>query len=155
MAPAERSMQGGVMVEARRVKRLRDLIAQIELLPVSPDRDRLLSEFRSRAVDLDTGVTPRAMLPLREPEPAPVLDDRPPPLERSRSATRLTPPAPAPAVEPAAPADAAGSAEHLDDEPFWVAEWLSLDDSKPVSPPSHVGSRGGRLVPPWTLGLRG
>jgi hypothetical protein len=54
------------MVTGRRVKRLRDLVAQIELLPVSPDRDRL-SEFRSRAVDVDTGVTPRANLPCESP----------------------------------------------------------------------------------------
>ena len=64
------------MVKARRVRRLRDLIAQIESLPESPDRDRLLSEFRSRAVDIDTGVTPRAILPMREPAPASVLDNR-------------------------------------------------------------------------------
>jgi hypothetical protein len=147
-------MQGGVMVEARRVKRLRELIAQLELLPVSPDRDRLLSEFRSRAVDVDTGVTPRAMLPLREPEPAPALDERPPTRGRSRSVPRLAPPPPAPAVELAPPAAAAGRAEHSD-EPFWIAEWLSLDDSMPISPPTGRGSRGGRLVPPWTLGLRG
>ena len=60
------------MATGRRVKRLRDLVAQIELLPVSPDREHLLSEFRSRVVDVDTGVTPRAMLPLRETAPAPV-----------------------------------------------------------------------------------
>jgi hypothetical protein len=58
------------MVTGRRVKRLRDLVAQIELLPVSPDRDRLLSEFRSRAVDVDTGVTPRAIPPARAPAAA-------------------------------------------------------------------------------------
>ena len=60
------------MTRAGRVKRLRDLIAEIELLPVSPERDRLLSEFRSRAVDVDTGVAPRAMLPMAESAPEPV-----------------------------------------------------------------------------------
>jgi hypothetical protein len=62
---------------AKRVKRLKDLVDLLERLPASPDRDRVLSEVRSRAVDVDTGVTPRAMLPLREPAPAPVLP-RPP-----------------------------------------------------------------------------
>jgi hypothetical protein len=55
------------MAIGRRVKRLRDMVDQIERLPVSPARDRLLSEVRSRTVDVTTGVTPRAILPLREP----------------------------------------------------------------------------------------
>jgi hypothetical protein len=67
-----------------RVERLRDLVETIERLPVSPERDRLLSEARARAVDVDTGVTPRAMLPLREPAPAPA---RPVPPRRERVAS--------------------------------------------------------------------
>ena len=59
------------MATGPRVQRLRDMVDQIERLPASPDRDRLLSEVLSRAVDVDTGVTPRSMLPLREPEPEP------------------------------------------------------------------------------------
>ena len=55
---------------AERVKRLKDLTDMVLRLPESPDRDRLLHEVRSRAVDLDTGVTPRGMVPLREPAPA-------------------------------------------------------------------------------------
>ncbi len=132
------------MDDVRRVQRLRDLIAQLESLPASPERDRLLSEFRSRAVDVDTGVTPRAILPMREPAPAPRVD--------GRSVTRMAPPPPAPAhARPAAPPT---HAENLD-EPFGDAEWLSLDDSLPASPPPRGGSRGDRVVPPWTLGLRG
>ena len=140
------------MVKARRVRRLRDLIAQIESLPESPDRDRLLSEFRSRAVDIDTGVTPRAILPMREPAPASVLDNRP--RDRSRSVTLSTARAAAHAVEPAQPASAAGRPETLD-EPYWGEERLSLDDSLPVSPPAQGRGPGGRAIPPWTLGLRG
>jgi hypothetical protein len=79
------------MVTTRRIQRLRDLIAEIELLPVSPDRDRLLSEFRSRLVDVDTGVTPREILPLREPA-APVRDDGPLQRGRAPEVTRLAPP---------------------------------------------------------------
>ena len=76
------------MATGRRVKRLREMVHQIERLPESPDRERLLSEVRSRAVDVDTGVTPRAMFPLREPEPAPVLP-RPPKRNRSTSITHF------------------------------------------------------------------
>jgi hypothetical protein len=80
------STQGGLEATGRRVERLRDPVAQIELLPVSPDR--LLSEFRCRVVDVDTGVTPRAMLPLREPALAPV-PRRPPQRNRAPSITRI------------------------------------------------------------------
>ena len=59
------------MTTEPRIQRLRDMVAQLERLPASPDRDRLLSEVRSRAVDVDTGVTPRSMLPMREPDPSP------------------------------------------------------------------------------------
>jgi hypothetical protein len=140
------------MVTARRVKRLRDLMAEIELLPVSPDRDRLLSEFRSRAVDVDTGATPRAMLPLREPAPGPVLDNKPPQRDRAPSMTRMAPPPPALAVELARPASAASRSKNL--EPVWVDARLSLEDSPRLSPP-HVRTRADLAVPPWTLGLRG
>ena len=120
------------MTRAGRVKRLRDLIAEIELLPVSRERDRLLSEFRSRAVDVDTGVAPRAMLPVAEPAPEPV---------RASRRRRTTPPGPEPAVELARPAPPAGRTERPG-EPFWVAEWLSLDEPAPPS----VRTRGGRVV---------
>ena len=139
------------MVTARRVKRLRDLIAQIELLPVSPDRDRLLSEFRSRAVDIDTGVTPRGILPLREPA-VPVLDNRTPQRDRAPM-TRMAPPPPARAVEFARRASVASRSMNLD-APFWVDERLSLEDSLRLSPP-RVRTQGDRAVPSWTLGLRG
>jgi hypothetical protein len=140
------------MATGRRVKRLRDVVAQIELLPVSPERDRLLSEFRSRAVDVDTGVTPRAMLPVREPALAPVLR-RPPQRDTAASITRMAPPPPAPAVKFARPASAA-SRSNLE-EPFWVDEPLSLQDSLRLSPLLHVRTRSERPVSSWTLGLRG
>ena len=57
---------------AERLKRMKELVDQLEQLPAWPDRDRVLAEVRSRAVDVDTGVTPRAMLPVREPTPPPV-----------------------------------------------------------------------------------
>jgi hypothetical protein len=136
------------MATGRRVKRLRDLVAQIELLPVSPERDRLLSEFRSRAVDVDTGVTPRAMLPVREPALAQVLR-RPPQRDKAPSIARMARPRPAPAVEFARPACAAGRLKNVE-EPFWVDDRLSLEDSLRL-----LRTRSERAVRSWTLGLRG
>jgi hypothetical protein len=92
---------------ANRVRRLKDVVGLLERLPASPDRDRILSEVRSRAVDVDTGVAPRAMLPLREPTPAlvgPSLSTR----NRASSITPTAPALPAPAVELAGSASAAG-----------------------------------------------
>ena len=140
------------MDTAPRVKRLRELVAQMELLPASPNRDRMLSELRSRAVDVDTGVKPRAILPLREPEPepAPIPVRRP---QRDR-APGVTPRESAPPVEVARLASAAGCSKGLH-EPFMVDERLSLEDALRSSQPPPVRMRGDRAVPPWTLGLRG
>jgi hypothetical protein len=141
------------MATTRRVKQLRDLVDQIVLLPVSPERDRLLSEVRSRAVDVDTGVKPRAMLPLRELAPAPVV--RTPPQRDSRQASRGWQPSPAaPAVELACRASAASRSKNRE-EPFRVDERLSLEDSLRLSPLPHVPTRDDRAIPSWTLGLRG
>lgn len=121
---------------AQRIKRLKDLVDQLERLPASPDRDRVLSEVRSRAVDLDTGVTPRAMLPVREPSP-PVLPKLPK-RDRVRSITRMAPPSPA-------------SAASTDvEQALCLDEHLSLEDS----PLPYVRVQGDRAVPPWRFGLR-
>jgi hypothetical protein len=141
------------MATGRRVKRLREMVDQIERLPVSPDRDRLLSEVRSRAVDVDTGVTPRAILPLRKPEPAPVLP-RPPKRDRT-SITRMAPPPPARAVEFSRSASAASSRYKALEQPPGLDGRLSLADALQPSLLPAVRGRGGRPVPPWTLGLRG
>jgi hypothetical protein len=129
------------------------MVDQIERLPMSPDRDRLLSEVRSRAVDVDTGVTPRAMLPLREPPP-PVLP-RPPKRDRSTSIARMGPTPPAPAVESARSVSAASSGYTSLEQPPWLEGRLSLEDSLQPCALPEVRGRGGRPVPPWTLGLRG
>jgi hypothetical protein len=114
---------------AERVKRLKDLVDRLERLPASEDRDRVLREVRSRAVDVDTGVKPRAMLPVREPilaEPAP---------KRVRI-TRM--PAPPPSPRPV----------QVDSgEWFSMDELLSLEDTPPPT--------AAQDVPAWTLGLRG
>jgi hypothetical protein len=116
---------------AERVKRLKDLVEMVMRLPESPERDRLLSEVRSRAVDLDTGVTPRAMLPMREPAPAPA------------AATPKRRPVMVPRQAPAPPRDTQPSW----DEVLGATGHLSLDDS--------LSRQDGRTARPWTLGLRG
>jgi hypothetical protein len=79
-----------------RLERLRDLVARLEQLPGSAERDRMLAEVRGRAVDLETGVTPRAMLQIDEQRL--IRDDEPVPA-KVRAA-----PAPQPSrVVPAAP----------------------------------------------------
>ena len=131
---------------ADRVKRLKDLIDVIMRLPESPDRDRLLSEVRSRAVDLETGETPRAMLPLLEPAPVAVAP-RPP----KRDAVR-PPRAPSPALAPAPPAPALRSTADLDwDKVLSETTLLSLDDA-PDCWPAPQDDRSAR---PWAAGLRG
>ena len=134
-----------------RIQRLRDMVAQLERLPASPDRDRLLSEVRSRAVDVDTGVTPRSMLPMREPKPEPArVLIRPTPRHRAKIAKREAPWTPAPSAGSARRSDAAGPTNAPEQWPV-LGGHLSLDDT----PQPHVLMSGNRAVPPWTLGLRG
>jgi hypothetical protein len=141
------------MSTGRRVERLNDMVDRIERLPASEARDRLLREVRSRAVDVDTGVAPRAMLPLREPEPPPMLR-RPPKREKTTIIGRAASPPPTPAVEPARRSPAAKrwtepeQTVRLDDR-------LSLEDTLQLAPLPYVRVRGNRTVPPWTFGLRG
>jgi hypothetical protein len=137
---------------AERVKRLKDLTDVLMRLPQSPDRDRLLTEVRSRAVDLDTGVTPRTMLPVHEPAPAPIAL-KPPKRHRLGSVTLTAQAGRAPAVELALPTSAANPLR--DEEHVLWAERLSLEDSSEFSPLPHAPAHGDRAVHPWTLGLRG
>jgi len=139
------------MATEPRIQRLRDMVAQLERLPASPDRDRLLSEVRSRAVDVDTGVTPRSMLPMREPEPEPARAmTRPTPRHRAKIARRVAPWTPAPSAGSARHSDAAGPTNDPEQWPV-LGGHLSLDDT----PQPDVLVSGNRIVPPWTLGLRG
>jgi hypothetical protein len=132
-----------------RVKRLKDLVDMLERLPPSPDRDRVLSEVRSRAVDVDTGVTPRAMLPVREPSPPPVLP-RLPKRDRPITVARTAPPPPARPIELARSPFAHGRSKDLEPT-VRLDERLSLEDS----PVPHVQAHGDRAIPSWRLGLRG
>jgi hypothetical protein len=131
---------------AKRVKRLKDLVELLEKLPATPDRDRMLSEVRSRAVDLETGVTPRAMLALREP--APPLDEATPPKRQCANGITRTPPPLRPAIELAHPALAAGRSKHQEERLSADAR-LSLEDT--ALPQAR---EPGNAVRPWKLGLR-
>ena len=140
-----------------RLQRLKDLVDQLERLPASPDRDRVLAEVRSRAVDVDTGVTPRAMLPVREPTPPPVAPKPRPERYRPSAITRR--PSPARPIQPARPAPApvrAAAPAATDDLGglLWD-DRLSLEDAPELAPLPHNPRNPDGTVPPWTLGLRG
>ena len=142
------------MTTDSRVKRLKDLMDQIEQLPASPDRDHLLRQFRSRAVDVDTGVMPLAIVPLGEPGvPAPTTRPKP---------TKTSPPPrlPEPPALPTAPKhDHATSAADYSARSaalFREADRLWLEESQDeLSPLPQVGVPADRQVRPWTRGLRG
>jgi hypothetical protein len=129
------------------------MVERIERLPASEARDRLLSEVRSRAVDVDTGVTPRAMLPLCEPAPPPMLR-RPLTRDKTTIIRRAAPQLPTHAVEPARRSPAAKRGTEPQ-QPVWLDDHLSLEDTLQLAPLPHVRVRGNRAVPPWTFGLRG
>jgi hypothetical protein len=67
-------MNNFAVASEHRRKRLKLLLDRLAQLPESPERARMLWEVRSRAVDLDTGVIPRAMVPVQ----APILGPRRP-----------------------------------------------------------------------------
>ena len=140
-----------------RLQRLKDLVDQLERLPASPDRDRVLAEVRSRAVDVDTGVTPRAMLPVREPTPPPVAPKPRPERYRPSAITRR--PSPARPIQPARPAPvpvrAAARAATDDLGGLLWDDRLSLEDAPELAPLPHNPRNPDGTVPPWTLGLRG
>ena len=138
------------MTTERRVARLKEMVARIERLPPSPERDRLLYGLRSRAVDLDTGATPQAISP--PPEPARVPHPRKTSKRNTASNAKRTAP-PAPAVEHP-PHTAPGSKSREVPSPP-ASEDFSFEDPLPLEPLPHVLGRGGRAVPPWTRGLRG
>jgi hypothetical protein len=143
------------MAAGQRVKRLNDMVDRIERLPASEVRDRLLREVRSRAVDLDTGVTPRAMLPLREPAaPAAPMLRRPPTRNKTTTIRRAVSQPPAPAVEPPRSRPAAQPRTEPQ-QSVWRDDHLSLEDTLQRAPLPYVRVRGNRTVPPWTFGLRG
>ena len=135
-----------------RLQRLRELLAKIEQLPVTAESERMLREVRARVVDVDTGMAPRALLPV-DPVPTPAAEARPPTARAPKSAY-VVPPAPAsrPTARPPAPALSVA------DDREWLSlvaknKILNLDDSAQLLPPGE--GRAGSDRRPWTRGLRG
>ncbi len=132
---------------SNRLQRLRDLVARLEQLPGSEERDRVLSEVRARAVDLDTGETPRAMLPI-DPEVLPPELSKPSPRATAPRKDLVAAYKPRPARSAAAqaapfvPATAMPRIHEL----LAIDERLSLEESP--APQSQAPR-------PWRQGLRG
>ena len=164
-----------VVNSEHRLWRLRELLARIEQSPASSDRERMLSEVRARVVDVDTGVTPRAMLPVDLVPPL-ATDPGPPtgPAPKANEGTRADhdggcPDGPRPRRTKAVPAapnetvSASGARTNAvglsaAEDRKWLAlvatnEVLSLDDSAQLS--SAGEARVGHDRRPWTRGLRG
>jgi hypothetical protein len=130
------------------------MIGQLERLPASAERDRMLREVRARVVDVDTGAVPRTLPP---PDQAWVYEAEPgsPATRPSRAGSpspagevRL-PRRPGASPQPARPAHVPPPVDNEDAElAFGVNELLSLDDS--ASEPE-----AGSNAAPWTRGLRG
>jgi hypothetical protein len=148
------------------------MVDQLQRLPVSAERDRMLREVRARIVDVDTGVPPGPLLPVHP-------DSTAAPGPRSRTTQAPSKVAPRPAYagpggrratgvpEPAkpvqvpprnavAPANArvaaygsfTGAGDRLAIE---ADELLSLDDSS-FSP---IEGQAEPAAAPWRYGLRG
>jgi hypothetical protein len=56
------------MNDRDRLEQLRTMLARLERMPASADRDWLLGEVRARTVDVDTGVPPAPMRPPHQNE---------------------------------------------------------------------------------------
>jgi hypothetical protein len=144
--------------DERRLARLRGLVARLERLPESTQREWMLDEVRARMVDVDTGFPPQPLRRRRETEPAPAT---------TRPAKRPAAPRPQPALDagvepPEAPPQESPSAagEATEDRR------IDGDVATPVlSEPDHVlwlddpadtaGSPAASDLPRWRRGLRG
>ena len=134
-------------VGGSRVQRLRDLVARLEQLPSSEERDRVLAEVRARTVDVDTGETPRAMLPVDPVVLTPELLKPSPVAPRRTDVVAPYRPQPARIVATHVPASVP-EAEKLNEllRLLAVDEQLSLEDAP--APSSQAPRR-------WEQGLRG
>ena len=129
------------MTSEHRLARLRNLLQQLERLPASAERDRMLREVRDRVVDVDTGVEPRAMLPVDSDSmfagdhASPAIRARKTDVRVPADSSRRADPGPIPLIgDDGLPRVGAG-------------EPLSLDDVTPA--------QGADAARPWTRGLRG
>jgi hypothetical protein len=164
-----------VVSSEHRLRRLRELLARIEQLPASSERERMLGEVRARVVDVDTGFTPRAMLPVDlvptlATDPGPPTAHAPKALARTRAdhdrrcrdgqppqRSKTVAAAPPYAVSAACPRITAVGVSAAEDRK-WLAlvaanEVLSLDDAAQLSSAGEARAEHDRR--PWTRGLRG
>ena len=147
------------MAPDRRLERLRDLLARLERLPASAQREWMLQEVRARLVDVETGAEPHPMRALHEePVATPVTGTRPVPRSRPKRARaaaspRLLPEDSTPELPPSLPAasrvDGPDPTVAMlgDDEVLWLNDGPEPTESDPAD-----GSTG---VAPWRRGLRG
>src|ERR1700712_233217 len=163
------------MTDHDRLAQLRVLLDRLENMPASPDRDWMLAEVRSRAVDIDTGIAPRPMRPLEggmtlEAEATPARPAAAPAKRKPQPQPQVQPPAPVRAPAPRrAPAPAPRPATIIQ-SPSWEVTiptpgnrddrvdllaldgLLSLGDDAPAGEPGESDARSTR---PWAGGLRG
>lgn len=146
------------MTTDRRLERLRDLVHRVERMPPSPERERVLREIRARAVDVDTGVAPRAMLP---PDPAPPI--RQAPRRKTAADSKPTqPPAPA-EVDPVGQPDRAAEPERTAPAATGPVEsllaradqLLTLEEGQGLWPSAEGHEPTEQDARPWRKGLRG
>jgi hypothetical protein len=144
-----------------RLERMRALRDRVERLPASPERDRMLSEIRARAVDIESGERTAPMRPLApeapSPEPArPTTNDVPVQHPR-RTRPRTSTPTHTTSVraDPARTSSTVPGAVAAASAPHFLLEEgvrLCLDDGAAVV---AIEVRDNRLMSPWARGLRG
>jgi hypothetical protein len=140
------------MNDRSRLEQLRGLLARIERMPASRQRDWMLREVRARAVDVESGARPAAMRPLDPDAEPPVAPERAPARPRPAAATRPLPARPARTRGDTAPSRTSVSGAlsiTRSEDRVDVLEGggvLSLDD---------LTAAGQGSLSPWVHGLRG
>jgi hypothetical protein len=136
------------MNDRDRLTQLRVLRSRLEGMPASPERDHMLREVRSRAVDIESGLKAAPVRPLTAE--ADVRPEEPPrPKPAAAPPVRRTPPAPPKARQLAEPVRIrAAFVAPVVAAPLPEGLMLWLDDDHALSP--EPGSQS-----PWARGLRG
>jgi hypothetical protein len=148
-----------------RLKRLRDLLHELERLPATAERDQMIREVRARVVDVDTGVLPSALLPVYHDSvaaergspitPAPRVPAAMPADERREPRATALPEPAKPARVPPSEAAAAAGEEIAADSPTDAGDRLRLAADELLSLDDSSFSQSEPAAAPWTRGLRG
>jgi hypothetical protein len=149
------------MNDRDRLHQIRALRERLERLPASPQRDRILRDVRSRAVDIESGMPAAPMRPAVEEDEALLAE---PPRATPAGPVRRRPerrPTPASTQRARARTDsarsrtsvagAAAAASIPEATPLRDGVRLCLDEDAVIAPEPG----GGRPTAPWTRGLRG